>query len=204
MDRRFFLRLAALQGACALGALACTPSIGDKCTTSTNCSIRGDRLCDTSQPGGYCTVFNCEPGTCPEEAQCVAFNRVLDPVCTDPRQWPRFERTFCMKRCEDNGDCRGGYACIDMASQPNPWGAYVVDFDPSGTAVCIPPFTASAPSGALSEVCRPYDGGFPDVGYYEPDVAQADAGDEPDASVADEPGSADAADGSLADETASD
>ncbi len=159
-----------------LSALGCSPQIGDKCTTSTDCSLRGDRQCDSTQPDGYCTVFNCEPDTCPEEAQCVAFNETLDPSCTDPRQFPRFMRTFCLRRCESDGDCRGGYVCADMGVVPNAWGASLVDSAPQGAQVCISPST-QAPGGPQStEVCQPYDGGYPDVGYYGPDVLAAGDG----------------------------
>ncbi len=61
-------------------ALGCTPKIGDDCTVSTNCSTTGDRLCDVTQPGGYCTTFNCEPGSCPEDSVCVNFGTTLSPV----------------------------------------------------------------------------------------------------------------------------
>src|SRR6188768_1286101 len=75
------LALVTLMGAVALG---CTPQIGDKCTVSTNCSTTGDRLCDVTQPGGYCTKFNCEPGGCPDDSVCVNFGTTLSPVegCT--------------------------------------------------------------------------------------------------------------------------
>jgi uncharacterized membrane protein YgcG len=99
----------------ALGALVagCQPKIGDHCTTSIDCSQRGDRLCDTSQPDGYCTIFNCEPDKCPDNSVCVGFSDKIDATCGDlfdPR-WPRFERTFCMKACESTADCRDGYVC---------------------------------------------------------------------------------------------
>src|SRR4051794_40702327 len=56
-------------GSAAFAVLAaCTPSIGDKCVLSTDCSTRGDRLCDTAQPDGYCTQFNCAKNSCPDEA----------------------------------------------------------------------------------------------------------------------------------------
>ena len=61
-------------------ALGCTPSIGDECVTSLDCSQLGDRLCDASQPLGYCTIFNCEPDACPEEAICMGFGLELDPA----------------------------------------------------------------------------------------------------------------------------
>jgi hypothetical protein len=102
-----------------LGCVAlvgCTPSIGDSCVTSIDCSQQGERLCDTSQPDGYCTVFDCAPDGCPGEAVCVRFGSELDPACdetaaVDPR-WPRFERSFCLAVCEIDDDCREGYRCI--------------------------------------------------------------------------------------------
>src|SRR5258708_29567653 len=80
--------------------VACRPSIGDPCVTSLDCSQQGDRLCDASQPAGYCTIFNCLPDQCPDNAACVGFGAAIDPKCTtyDPHQ-PRFEQTVCMKPC---------------------------------------------------------------------------------------------------------
>jgi hypothetical protein len=160
--------------------VACAPKIGDDCSSSTDCSQNGDRLCDTTQPGGYCTVFNCEPDTCPEEAQCVAFDQTLDPACVDPQSWARFERTFCMRRCDNDGDCRSGYVCYDMRVQPNPWGAKVVDLSPSGYKICISPSSGPPSSGGLTEVCSPYDGGFPDAASSMPDSSVDASGDTPD------------------------
>ena len=57
----------------SLAFVACKPEIGDECEISTDCSATGDRLCDTTQPGGYCTIRSCEAQTCPEEALCVEF-----------------------------------------------------------------------------------------------------------------------------------
>jgi hypothetical protein len=94
----------------------CSPKIGNKCALSTDCSQLGDRLCDTNQPGGYCTVFNCEPDQCPD-AICVAFDPLLDPACgaaVDGR-WPRFERSYCLAACSSDGDCRNQYQCIDLS-----------------------------------------------------------------------------------------
>ena len=102
-----------LAALAALLTAGCRPEIGDECTTSLDCSQLGERLCDTSQPDGYCTIFNCEPDTCPDEALCVGFGLSLDPACAqveDPR-WARFERTFCMYACTDDEDCRPGYLC---------------------------------------------------------------------------------------------
>lgn len=107
--------LCALVAAGAMGVAGCRPEIGDECITSVDCSAQGDRLCDSSQPDGYCTVFGCEPDACPEEAVCIGFGLETDATCsvegTDPR-WPRFERTFCMLACEEDTDCRDGYVCV--------------------------------------------------------------------------------------------
>jgi hypothetical protein len=102
------------------GGVGCTPSIGDKCTLSTDCSTLGDRLCDTTQPGGYCTIFNCEPDQCPSSI-CVAFAPTLDPACgaADNGVSPRFEQSFCMAPCSSNSNCRGEYECIDLQTPAN-------------------------------------------------------------------------------------
>ncbi len=109
-------------GAAALGsaAVGCTPNIGDSCTLSTDCSQTGDRLCDTTEPGGYCTVFNCQPDTCPNSI-CVAYDSTLDPSCGGVvgGQWPRFQRSFCLAPCGSNGDCRQQYQCVDLSNPKN-------------------------------------------------------------------------------------
>jgi hypothetical protein len=93
--------LLALAALAALGA-GCTPRIGDGCSSSSNCSINGDRLCDTSQPGGACIVFDCQPDRCPDDAICVRFN-------PSP---PRRAVVACMRACNGDGDCRSGYSCL--------------------------------------------------------------------------------------------
>src|SRR3954452_7315627 len=54
-------------GLLVAGATACTPTIADKCVLSPDCSLQGERLCDPSQPGGYCTIFDCRANLCPDE-----------------------------------------------------------------------------------------------------------------------------------------
>jgi hypothetical protein len=132
-----------------LAALGCKPEIGDECDLDTDCSNTGDRLCDRTQPGGYCTVFNCEPGTCPDEATCIGFRTTLSALpaedgslagwaCSDPQLSSRFQRAFCMRRCKSNGDCRSGYECLDMRDAGNPYGAVVLEDGGSGK-VCVVP-----------------------------------------------------------------
>jgi hypothetical protein len=100
---RSTLALLALS-ALAAHASGCAPRIGDGCYSQTNCSINGDRVCDITQPGGYCTVFDCSPDTCPDDSVCVRF----EPDTA------RLSRNVCMRRCSSNGDCRTdkGYQCV--------------------------------------------------------------------------------------------
>lgn len=120
--------------------LGCSPEIGDECSTSTDCSQSGDRLCDVSQPGGYCTMFNCEPGDCPDEASCVIFGVTPStlPGCEDPFGVTPYQRSFCLKTCESDGDCRSGYECANFKDQNNPWGAVLVD---GGGKACAVPYS---------------------------------------------------------------
>jgi len=124
-------------------AMACGHKIGDECTTSVDCSQGGERLCDITQPGGYCTVFNCEPDTCPEESACIAFGAALStaPGCADPSGLSRLHRPFCMLTCSSNSDCRGGYTCVDLNDPLNSWrNALPIDRDRS-SKVCLASFT---------------------------------------------------------------
>lgn len=126
------LSLALLSG-------GCSAEIGDSCSTNVDCSPMGDRICDTSQVDGYCTVEGCDVNTCPEEADCISFfptaflSIPCDPAtedAVDPSLTPTDhctseeiclsggycvqrtqERRFCMKSCDSDDDCRDGYEC---------------------------------------------------------------------------------------------
>jgi hypothetical protein len=119
---------------------ACQPEIGDECSNASDCSVQEQRTCDTTYPGGYCTLLGCEADTCPEEASCVAFQSVLSVAaeCASFQTRPRLQRTVCMKTCSGANDCRSGYECVDM-SRRNPWGATVVDPGTSGKVCALPP-----------------------------------------------------------------
>lgn len=79
---------------------ACAPKLGDDCSNSLECSAVGDRYCDVSSPGGYCTIQNCEPGACGDEGVCVRFK---------PDE-PRLSSSWCMASC--GGGCdRDRYTC---------------------------------------------------------------------------------------------
>ena len=70
-------------------AAGCGRKIGDDCTTNTDCSANGDRTCDMSQPGGYCTIEGCDQTSCPSDSACVRFfpeqflSQPCDPACED-------------------------------------------------------------------------------------------------------------------------
>lgn len=85
-------------------ASACQPRIGDSCSGSRDCSATGERQCDITQPGGYCTVVGCDADTCPDGAICVEWR--FNPT--------RTAETWCMRGCRENSGCRdrGGYACV--------------------------------------------------------------------------------------------
>ncbi|MFH1131798.1 MAG: hypothetical protein V1754_10710 [Pseudomonadota bacterium] len=99
----------------------------------------GDRICDTAQLEGYCTVEGCGAQTCGGGAVCIRFfpgsfssiacdpktEDALDPSviptndCTSDEiclyggfcMLRSLERRFCMQECENDDDCREGYEC---------------------------------------------------------------------------------------------
>jgi len=122
----------------AFPMMACDDEIGDSCSQNADCSSSGNRLCDTSMPGGYCTVEGCSADSCPGGSVCIAFFPVaaLSVPC-NPETEDRLggnlatddclpteiclssgfcapvslERRFCMKKCGSSGDCRDAYEC---------------------------------------------------------------------------------------------
>ncbi|HEY6559728.1 MAG TPA: hypothetical protein VI072_20740 [Polyangiaceae bacterium] len=177
--------------------VACKPEIGDECELSTDCSATGDRLCDLTQPGGYCTMFNCEPGSCPEEAVCIGYGNVLAsaPACQDPQASRRLQRTFCLKSCDSDDDCRGGYDCVDM-KRYGERGVVVVERAGKSGKVCAVPISSEQPDlDRASDVCT----GRSDGGA-RPETDAGDAAIDGDAdggsSEGGDAGSADASDGS--------
>jgi hypothetical protein len=167
---RFFPLLLA---SVALAAIAsCTPEIGDKCILSTDCSVRSDRICDTSQPSGYCTQ-NCRGNSCPDKAACVLYNTAIQGCGFDDRQGPfgsRVARSFCTARCFSNADCRTeeGYVCADPKAYP--WNAIILD-DVQDQTVCL-----VMPSEGLDGGVDASTRNAPVCGPTAPDVAPIDAG----------------------------
>lgn len=170
----------------ALFASGCQPSIGDTCTLSTNCSRTGARLCDTSQPQGYCTIFNCYGESCPTEATCVEFGPSLPGCAYDDRHGSRVARSMCLYRCEVDSDCRAGYVC--RAPTDPEYGARILASDKS-SKVClvIPVASGLQPSGGTTPP--------PVCAYGGPDVPDIDASTPPTADGGDGGGDGGALDG---------
>lgn len=185
---------------------ACTSEIGDDCTTSSECATTdSSRICITQLlegfPGGYCTIFNCEPGSCPGEASCIGFRTSLanDEPCEGSFASTRLQRSYCMRTCSNDSDCRSGYACVDVDQDENPWGATVLEEGSrrERSKICTVAYSepAEAPDRS-SEVCRWQPAGdLPDaavppslptqMGTDAAPPSRRDAGATPDASVAD-------------------
>jgi hypothetical protein len=138
---RFRPVLVLLLACASVAATGCGKSIGDECSTNVDCSISGDRFCDTAPPGGYCTVEGCDVDTCPGDSVCVRFyTPIQTQPCTYDPTFPRSdcapdercvsdqmadgvttttahcapensERRWCMARCGKDADCRAGYQC---------------------------------------------------------------------------------------------
>ncbi len=73
----------------------CASEIGDACERSAQCPVGS--TCDNTIPGGYCTIPNCTPNGCPDEAICIAFGQ---------------RTSYCMRWCEAQQDCREGQSCV--------------------------------------------------------------------------------------------
>ena len=215
-DFMLFLGLVALRKRLAPVALlaagimgvftACTPSIGDKCVLSTDCSTKGDRLCDTSQPDGYCTEFNCSKNNCPDEAACVFFDSKV-PGCSyddsNGNRGSRVARAFCSALCTKDADCRSGYICADPKAAP--WNGIVIDDDQSKRTCLVipasfypdaaqPTVDASDSDGGLCSVLGPMVSSIDASPAQIYDGAAADAARDAGADAADASDAADAAD----------
>jgi hypothetical protein len=185
---RLFLVLLALAG--------CSPKIGDHCNLNTDCSIQGTLFCDTSQPNGYCTFFNCVPDGCQNGAICVMLRPAVPGCPYDDYQSPaRSGRTMCLAPCTTDSDCRSGegYVCRDPRTPP--WNAIVMDRSVGNLVCVVNPDYQAGPQASFGDAEPPIcqaspDSGVPpleagvhleDAGAASPDSgsagdAQADAG----------------------------
>lgn len=109
------MRLATILLLAGMAIIGCRQNIGDACGGSADCSVTGERQCDLAQPGGYCTVFSCDPDTCPQGA-CVEWRFVPS----------RTAETWCMKTCDADSWCRREYWCV-FPSEINVAGEWEAD-----------------------------------------------------------------------------
>ena len=207
---KFLFLAALLLGASAVG---CSPSIGDHCVLSTDCSLTGNLQCDTSMPNGYCTIFNCAPNACPGGDACYLFDPEVQGCPYSDRQPSRTAHSFCLKGCSHDSDCRqgDGYICADPRGTP--WFALLLDDNQSHTGMCIPgPDSAAqkavvqgASGDAESPVClgeSPEDAALPplpdsgaelgDAGDGGGDAGKGDAGADAAADAGHDAGETDA------------
>ncbi len=145
----------------ALFALGCNAKIGDGCSYDVDCSPDGDRICDNSQPGGYCLILTCSPDQCPEEAVCVEF-------VTPSPEWdaggdtdnagalyeqlePNRIRTYCLRRCKTDGGCRGAYHCARGGELEVELGGLIIDSRYAERGVCVPDADAPVDGDSATE-----------------------------------------------------
>ncbi len=149
----FTSRLTAAALALSLLAVlgGCSRQIGDACTISADCGVTSNRQCDNSQLGGYCTQIGCTADGCPSEAACFLFRPRLGGCSYDDREPARQSLSFCMKSCEDDGECRPGYVCADVTQEP--WTAVLLDTEAFEPKACIVP--ASFGQGGSNDVGEP-------------------------------------------------
>ena len=76
--------------------IGCGAKIGDECSSSVDCGL--SQVCDTSQPGGYCTARDCAVDSCPDDSVCIKFDT---------------KESYCMAVCYNDDDCRSDYVCIE-------------------------------------------------------------------------------------------
>jgi hypothetical protein len=85
---------------------ACGHQIGDPCHVNLDCSPLGDRFCDVSAPGGYCTIEGCNSTSCPSGSVCIRFFQPTDTLCT-----PLTASVDCAPSerclCDDGSDAQG-------------------------------------------------------------------------------------------------
>jgi hypothetical protein len=98
------MRLLLLAGF-ALAVSACGPTVGDACTTGSDCA---GQVCinQSYAPGGYCSLLCTLDGTdCPTGTICV-------------RNALGQGTSACFRLCNVPGDCRTGYTCRSTQDSP--------------------------------------------------------------------------------------
>jgi hypothetical protein len=87
--------------------------VGGPCKKSADCAGGEGKGClpatyldgSAGWPGGYCTVFGCETGSCPEGSECFQMSDGAGGV-----------ETLCLAACTKKADCNAGYACPEFGA----------------------------------------------------------------------------------------
>ncbi|HEX2573820.1 MAG TPA: hypothetical protein VH877_30000, partial [Polyangia bacterium] len=170
------LSLLAAAALVAFGGMmtACGNQIGASCRVNLDCSALGDRFCDVSAPGGYCTVEGCDNRSCPSGSVCIRFfqpipSRLCNPLTANLNCAPS-ERCLCVNGAVDaQGNCpsmstpdKGGHCetnpstlCNTSSDCPPTGGACLCDYgdrDPQGN--CPPPLGQCAPESSERRWCQ--------------------------------------------------
>lgn len=123
--------------AAAVGLSSCGKKIGDDCQTAADCDPNGARICDISQPAGYCTILGCDETTCPSEAACIRYFPVqflttpCNPYCEDRQGLPT------PPGGADGGMSGGAGSSLDAGPLPLCPGIFPQDGgDPDSLMVC--------------------------------------------------------------------
>jgi hypothetical protein len=85
-------------------------TVGSACKTGPDCAFSATSACITTWPGGYCTEYDCQLGSCPAPSRCVTGIMFVDVPGID---------AFCLETCASISDCRPGYACVDFKMPQN-------------------------------------------------------------------------------------
>lgn len=95
--------------ALAILSVGCGPTIGDPCTTSTDCGAGVLCVNRDYSPGGYCTI-SCKldegSAPCPTGSVCVR-----DALAKNS--------AACFRLCNKQSECRNGYACRTVNGSAN-------------------------------------------------------------------------------------
>ena len=99
-------------------APACGKEIGDSCNTNVDCDQNGNRDCDLSQPGGYCTINGCDEESCPSEAVCIRIFPYEDEhtSCGQNSDCTNFGLGLCHDDgfcgCQKDSECASDKVCL--------------------------------------------------------------------------------------------
>jgi hypothetical protein len=179
-------------GAAAISG--CTPHVGDHCNLNSDCSLQGTLVCDNSQPNGYCTLFNCAPNSCQDQAACVLTAKGVPGCAYSDYQSPsRTARSMCLARCAHDSDCRtgDGYVCRDP-TQP-PWSAVILDNNNTGNVCLVNPGPNDIPASFDDAgICQLSGPPVPPLdAAVQSEDAPSDAAADGSGDAADAPGAAD-------------